>query len=325
MAKDVFRDGESDPFPFRGARLILRGSGSGGMQFEVHRSPIPPRSPETCPAPSLIEVAILLSHLRAMACAVYTLSHPPSGSALDAALIVEADVDFRLVGLWDLEGGTQQRTHTRRNALDAAVEALPADWGMLQLAVITTIQHFRRLKNRHDHGELVVPHSELVGSDGRNEGWSTAAYLISTRGARTMVEKYWPGGLAAALHHRPDGLSARPVPAVAGKFDFGGKGCLRADWLLFDGHAASTWVTSQPLLLFGAGSASKDHSNRLAGIQIASIRNILVTFYGYSKADVQAVTAANRPHQKLPKSDARNVRHRKHAPEANSSLGGTTR
>ena len=230
MAQDVFPAGTQSPVQFRASWPQLDGCVD-GFRFGVRRWPLPQHSVESCPPPNLAELGILLSHLRAMAVAHRRVSAAAPDARPRAVLIVEEDVDLRLVRRWLSATGSSQTVGaplTRAlGGLDAVVAALPAGWGLAQLALISTARHFARLRARLAAGERVVPHAQLVGErDGRNEGWSTAAYAASPAGLRAMLEAYWPGGEAGArerggAHAAPDGvleLSAKP--------------CVRADYLL---------------------------------------------------------------------------------------------
>lgn len=283
MSTTIFPAGTADPFVFSAARPALRGRAEGAA-FEVLRHPAPPRTAETCPSPSLAEVAILLSHLRAMAAAHRHLAHAPAHARRHGALIVEEDVDVRLLGEWTAPSGSAPA------AADRLWAALPPEWGLLQLSLITTSAHYRRLAARHAAGGLLVRHEELVDArDGKNEGWSTAAYAVSTRALHAMLARYWPGGPSAAA-----AAYDSPAPAPVGTLDLRAKPCLRADWLLYDGHVAPTLVSVRPMFLFGAGSASHG-AHGISGVQIAAVRRVLTLLYGWSKERAKEVTRQNSP------------------------------
>mmetsp|Transcript_9875 Transcript_9875/g.29041 ORF Transcript_9875/g.29041 Transcript_9875/m.29041 type:complete len:394 (-) Transcript_9875:95-1276(-) len=326
MAEEVFAKDERDPFPFNFKFNSLPGNDR-GHKFDVFRADIPPRSRDTCPSPSLFEVGVLLSHLRALAMARHDQAVKQPRRRSRAVLIVEADVDVSLVPAWgtevrsvgidveeevsecamnlddncdDKKAGAKSRAPVpvSRSAFDALFEALPPEWGIIQLALATTSQHFRQLRDKFAAGTIVVPHGDLVSpQSGRNEGWSTAAYAVSQRGLKAMVDEYClrdGDAVGQTGKHEIDDFSCAQL---FGRLRLTGKGCLRADYLLYDGHVTSTWVAARPLFLYSAGSlSSSKHAKRTAGVQIGSIRNIVSMFYGYSPKEALRAVIARTKH-----------------------------
>lgn len=292
MAREVFPPGTPSPFEFRAARRQLNGSAD-GFRFALRQWPPPAHGKETCAPPSLEEAAILLSHLRAMALAHRHMAAGEPGARPVAALVVEEDVDLRLIGRWLSPSIGVNVPPPGPGGLDAVFAALPLEWGLVQLALITKAMHFKMLRARLAAGERIVPHAQIVGRmDGKNEGWSTAAYAVSPGGLRAMLDAYWPGQAAGALarggaHAAPDGV-----------LQVSHKPCLRADFLLYDGHVAPAHVSTQPLFLFRAGSASRasaSEGKRVSGIQIKALSSILTLFYGFSLEDARRVIVENSP------------------------------
>lgn len=288
MATDAFPPTTPNPVRFTRRLPALEGT-LNGSRFRLAHFPPPPRSAYSCPSPTLPEIGILLSHLRAMAMAVRLQRTGRAGPVL----VVEDDVDLRLVPRWvgALPGAhaSGRAQCTRAPLLDAMVAALPAGWGVLQVALISTSANFKRLRQRLGKCELVVPHETLVGTDGKNEGWSTAAYVLSPLGAERFVDAYWPGGVLAAAN------GEMSVPPLRGEFDLNGKGCLRADWMLYEGRPAPTYVATMPLFLYGAGTSSAGQLSQHSGVQIASVRHVLMLFYGFTAAEARIVTRQNSP------------------------------
>ncbi|KAJ1633370.1 hypothetical protein T492DRAFT_981617, partial [Pavlovales sp. CCMP2436] len=176
MARAAFPAGTPSPVQFTAWRQQLNGS-IGGVPFSVRRWPVPRQSKETCPAPNLTEIAILLSHLRAMALAYRSIMRTATTSRPEVVLIVEEDVDLRLVPLWPVEYPNRPipssslgvEVHAPAGAerpmagLDALFGALPSGWGLAQLAVISSGGTFKMLRQKLSAGEHAVSHSDVVG------------------------------------------------------------------------------------------------------------------------------------------------------------------
>lgn len=312
MAQKVFAEGTPSPFQFRPERQQLDGSAD-GYQFAVRRWPFPrQQSLETCASPNLAEMGILLSHLRAMAIAYRYVASVSPASRPRAVLIVEEDVDLRLVPRWLGAPGGGAPSELALGGLDAVFAALPAGWGLVQLALISSGPQFKQQHSRLAAGTRVVPHEQLVNQgDGRNEGWSTAAYAASPLGLRALLDAYWPGGAGGAL------VRGGPRAAPTGVVELSHKPCLRADWLLYDGRVTAAYVSTQPLFLFGAGSASREkrsEAKRVSGVQLMSLKHILTLFYGFTMEEVRRVIVENAPRGAAPVRKGRQWRERNAGP-----------
>ena len=153
-----------------------------------------------------LEIAILLSHLRALAL----------GRASGAAhfFVFEEDAE------WAMLLGVQH------GSLSARLAAMPRHWSVLQLAVIAELPYLKHLHRRLAHrlpsrmrrdGGAIASAALAYGGIVRRESlrglswpftpgrevvdnktwlrpyWSAAAYAVSARGAGSLLDSYWPG------------------------------------------------------------------------------------------------------------------------------------
>ena len=141
------------------------------------------------------EIAILVSHLRAVA-AGYSLrcSH---------FLVLEEDAELGLL------------LASRHDWLQSVLATLPHNWQVLQCAVIAEVPWIRHLHKRLSSARrpYVARHS-LRGlswpfSPPRvvwpnlswvKPYWSAAAYVVSRRGAESLLQRYWPEVRGGVLH-----------------------------------------------------------------------------------------------------------------------------
>jgi hypothetical protein len=125
MASDAFPPATPRRFFFKKGREELRGVVE-GSPFAVRHFPLPPQSKESCPQPNLAEIGILLSHLRAMALALRHAMSSPRDGRTEAALLVEDDVDLRLVPLLSRTHVTYVVAYSERRRAAPRIERLGA-------------------------------------------------------------------------------------------------------------------------------------------------------------------------------------------------------
>lgn len=198
---------------------------------------VPPVHPDVFEMRAL-EVAILLSHLRAVA----------AGHASGAPhfLVLEEDVELALLL-------SRPALHLQRQ-----LDALPSRWHVLQLSVIAEMPWLKHLRRRLERARQPMPfvrRDSLFGlswpfTSGRTVSknaswvkpyWSAACYAVSRAGASHVLSTYWSG-----------------APELAGAtIDTRSQLWAPADQLLF--NSSRTYVGA-PLLTQAVEGAHAEHA-----------------------------------------------------------------
>ncbi|CAM9551107.1 unnamed protein product, partial [Phaeothamnion confervicola] len=117
-------------------------------------------------------VALSLSHIRAI--------HTAYKEGRETALIFEDDVDLREPEWLGAED------------VSRALELLPPGWTIFQLgAIVASEVQVDGMRRAFEHGGQLARHRDPCGSDWTL--WGTFAYIISRKGMRRVLERYWPG------------------------------------------------------------------------------------------------------------------------------------
>ena len=144
------------------------------------------------------EVAILLSHLRAVAAGRELLRREGRKERRRGGghfLVIEEDAELGLL------------LSSRHDWLQSVLAALPTKWTMLQAAVIAELPWLKHLHKRLSSARRpYVSRNSLRGlswpfspprvvwtnTSWVKPYWSAAAYLLSQRGANELLQRYWP-------------------------------------------------------------------------------------------------------------------------------------
>jgi hypothetical protein len=199
-----------------------------------------------------LELAILASHLRAMAAGY------ESGSL--AFAIFEEDAEWSML------------LSSPHDALRALLDAMPRQWHVLQAAIIAEIPYLRHLHGRLKSAEARASHPNRSGrgttpapivlrdslrglswpfTPGREvianqtwvrPYWSAAAYAVSRQGASTLLRRFWPNWPRLGADVTID-MTSQLYPV--------------ADQILF--NVSGAYVT-QPLLTQPADGAHFEHA-----------------------------------------------------------------
>ena len=186
------------------ATVATNGAGAAAGSFEVDDETTarvlyhyPPVHSETYNV-GVREVAILLSHLRAVAAGREMLRREGRRETRRGGghfLVIEEDAELGLL------------LSSRHDWLQAVLAALPTKWTMLQAAVIAELPWLKHLHKRLSSARRpYVSRNSLRGlswpfspprvvwanTSWVKPYWSAAAYLLSQRGANELLHRYWP-------------------------------------------------------------------------------------------------------------------------------------